>query len=176
MFDTFWQLCGDLPDKKGDMKNILTNICRYLMTNWGRRTTEKFGEYSWVVWKYFDKYFRYLMRKWVRGENHGENLRIFMGGVGKSSRQQFTGERQTAPAHSTFRYISPICTKLFRSLIAQNCSVCVRACVWGWARWKKMCFVVDIYPFWYWYFLDLDIGPRSRSRSRMSISIFLNIH
>ena len=53
--------------------------------------------------------FRYLMRKWLRGENHVENLRIFMGGVGKSPRQQFTGERQTAPAHSTLGYFSPIC-------------------------------------------------------------------
>ena len=42
----------------------------------------------------------------VERGNDGENLGIFMGGVGKSPRQQVTGERQTAPAHSNFKYIS----------------------------------------------------------------------
>ena len=47
----FWQLCGDLPDKKGGMRNILTNIFRYLMRKWVRGgTTGKTWEYSWAVW------------------------------------------------------------------------------------------------------------------------------
>ena len=71
--------------------------------------------------KYFDKYFQISHEKMGERGNHRENLRIFMGGVGKSPRQQFTGERQTAPAHSTFRYISPICPLMFQSIIAQNC-------------------------------------------------------
>ena len=47
----FWQLCGDLPDKKGGMRNILTNIFRYLLRKWVRGgTTGKTWEYSWAVW------------------------------------------------------------------------------------------------------------------------------
>ena len=90
--------------------------CLTLLTVVWRFARQK-GRYE----KYFDKYFQISHEKMGERGNHRENLRIFMGGVGKSPRQQFTGERQTAPAHSTFWYISPICTYLFQSLIAHNC-------------------------------------------------------
>ena len=55
----------------------------------------------------------------VERGNDRENLGIFMGGVGKSPRQQVTGERQTAPAHSNFKYIPPMCIELLQRL---NCN------------------------------------------------------